>query len=94
MGAFFKKVLYAVGANLLSLLVSVLTTLIVPKFFGDAVEQYGYLKIYLFYVGYIGFFHLGWCDGIFLRDGGKQWSELDKPLYAGQFINLFLLRSA
>lgn len=56
MGAFFKKVLYAVGANLLSLLVSVLTTLIVPKFFGDAVEQYGYLKIYLFYVGYIGFF--------------------------------------
>ena len=94
MGAFFKKVLYAVGANLLSLLVSVLTTLIVPKFFGDAVEQYGYLKIYLFYVGYIGFFHLGWCDGIFLRDGGKQWSELDKPLYAGQFRLLSLMQLA
>lgn len=90
--AFLKKVLYAVGANLLSLVVSVLTTLIVPKFFGDAVEQYGYLQIYLFYVGYIGFFHLGWCDGIFLRDGGKRWDELDKPLYAGQFWLLSLLQ--
>lgn len=92
MGAFFKRVLYAVGANLLSLAVSVLTTLIVPKFLGDAVEQYGYLQIYLFYVGYIGFFHLGWCDGIFLRDGGKQWEELDKPLYAGQFWLLSLMQ--
>lgn len=39
MGAFFKKVLYAVGANLLSLLVSVLTTLIVPKFFAEPAEE-------------------------------------------------------
>lgn len=85
MGTFLKKVLYAVSANLLGLFVSVLTTLVVPKFLGDAVDQYGYFQIYLFYVGYIGFFHLGWCDGIFLRDGGKQWEELDKPLYAGQF---------
>lgn len=92
MGSFFKKVLYAVGANLLSLIVSVLTTLIVPKFLGEAVDQYGYLQIYLFYVGYVGFFHLGWCDGIFLRDGGKQWDELDKSLYAGQFWLLSLMQ--
>lgn len=85
MSAFIKKVLYAIGANLLSLIVSILTTLIVPKFLGENVEQYGYLQIYLFYIGYIGFFHFGWCDGIFLRDGGKNWEELDKPLYSGQF---------
>lgn len=92
MGAFLKKVLYAVGANLLSMVVSVLTTLIVPKFLGNDVEQYGYFQIYLFYIGYIGFFHLGWCDGIFLRDGGKKWDELDKPLYSGQFWLLSLMQ--
>ena len=83
--SFIKKTLYVIGANLISLVVSFLTTLIVPKFFGDNVEQYGYLQIYLFYVSYIGFFHFGWCDGIFLRDGGKHYRDLDKPLYSGQF---------
>ena len=93
LSSFVKKVLYAVGANLLSLCVSVLTTLVVPKFLGENVEQYGYLQIYLFYVGYIGFFHLGWCDGIFLRDGGKLYDELDKPLYSGQFWLLVLMQT-
>ena len=74
LSSFIKKVFYAIGANLLSLCVSVLTTLVVPKFLGENVEQYGYLQIYLFYVSYIGFFHLGWCDGVFLRDGGKHLS--------------------
>lgn len=82
---FIKKVAYAIGANVINLLVSMLTTLIVPKFLGDEVAQYGYLQIYLFYTCYIGFFHFGWCDGIFLRDGGKNYGELDKPLYSGQF---------
>lgn len=82
---FVKKVAYAVGANLLSLLVSILTTLIVPKFLGDDVAQYGYLQVYLFYTGYIGFFHLGWCDGIYLRDGGKKYIDLKKPIYTSQF---------
>lgn len=82
---FLKKVIYAIGANLLSLIVSVLTTLIVPKFFGNDVKQFGYFQIYLFYTSYIGFFHLGWCDGILLRDGGKKYSELNKALYSAQF---------
>lgn len=85
LSSFIKKVFYAIGANLLSLCVSVLTTLVVPKFLGVNVEQYGYLQIYLFYVSYIGFFHLGWCDGVFLRDGGKRYDDLNKPLYSGQF---------
>lgn len=82
---FIKKIAYAVGANLLSLITSVLTTLIVPKFLGDDVAQYGYFQVYLFYASYVGFFHFGWCDGIYLRDGGKRYSDLDKSLYSAQF---------
>lgn len=88
--SFMQKVFYSVSANMLNLLVSVLTTLIIPKFLGDDIAQYGYFQIYLFYIGYIGFFHLGWCDGIYLRDGGKEYNQLDKALYSGQFWLLTL----
>ena len=84
-GEFIKKIMYSIGANALHLCVSLLTTLLVPKFFGVQIEQYGYLQIYLFYVSYIGFFHLGLCDGIYLRDAGKKYEDLDKNLYSSQF---------
>ena len=90
--SFIKKAMYAVGANLLSFIVSLLTTLIVPKFLGVEVEQYGYLQIYLFYTSYIGFFHFGWCDGIFLKDGGKKYSELNRPIYSSQFWLLTIIQ--
>ena len=82
---FIEKVFYVVGANLVGLFVSVITTLFVPKFLGNDTSQYGYLQIYLFYISYAGLFHLGWCDGIFLRDGGKKYEDLDKQLYSSQF---------
>ena len=83
--AFVRKVLYAVSANLLSLVVSMLSTLIIPKFLGESVDQYGYLQIYIFYANYVGYMHFGLCDGFFLRDGGKQYEDLNRPLYSGQF---------
>lgn len=92
-GAFVRKVLYAVGANLLSLIVSVLSTLIVPAFLGEAVDQYGYLQIYIFYANYLTYLHFGLCDGFFLRDGGKHYGELNKPLYSGQFCLLTLVQT-
>lgn len=83
--SFLIKVSYSIGANLLSLGVSALTTLLVPKFLGKEFAQYGYLQIYLFYCGYLGFFHFGLCDGVFLRYGGKLYKDLDKPLLSSQF---------
>ncbi len=82
--SFAVKLLYAAGANLLSLAVSLLTVLLIPKFFGADIEQYGYFKIYLFWFSYVGFFHFGLCDGIYLRDGGKHYSDLDRSLCASQ----------
>lgn len=83
--SFINKIFYAISANLLSLIVSVLTTLLVPRFLGNDIEQYGYLQIYLFYITYLGMLHFGWCDGIFLRDGGKEYKKLNKSLYSCQF---------
>lgn len=82
------KILYSITANLITLIVSIFLSLIVPKLLG--VEQYGYWQLYSFYVGYISFFHLGIPDGLYLRYGGKYYDELNKPLMHSQYWSLTL----
>ena len=84
-----KKLSYSVSANFLNLLISVFVSFIVPKVLD--VEQYGYWQLYIFYVGYVGFFHFGVADGIYLRYGGEFYDELDKPLMSSQIWILSIL---
>lgn len=79
---------YVIFSNLISLLISCLVILIIPNIIG--VEDYGYWQLYLFYASYIGFFHLGWIDGIYLRYGGEYYEQLDKDKFFSQFILLLL----
>lgn len=67
---FIKNFSYTLTSNLLSLLVSTLVILIIPKLLG--VQEYGYWQLYIFYSSYVGFLHFGWNDGIYLRYGGKN----------------------
>ena len=75
------------AANLTSFLVGVAVILLVPKVIG--VEEYGYFQLFLFFIGYVGFFHFGWADGIILRYAGKTWESLSRPRFSGQ-IHAFL----
>lgn len=79
----FKNLNYTVVANILILLVSILLNLIVPKFIG--IEEYGYWQLYMFYTAYVGFFHFGWLDGIYLKIGGVEYDDLDKKNLGLQF---------
>lgn len=83
--SFLKSLMYVVGANALSLIVSVVSSIVVPMALGTDLYQYGLYQIYVFYVSYVGFFHFGLADGIFLRAGGYLYEKLDKRLYASQF---------
>lgn len=85
----FYKLYYSISANLLSLIISFVVSMIIPKLLG--LEQYGYWHMYLFYVGYVGFFHFGLADGIYLRYGGRYYSELDKSLMHSQIWLLLSL---
>ena len=69
-----RDVLYAFLAQALSLFLSILLSLIIPKFLDF--EGYGYWQLFLFYIGYVGIFHLGYIDGVYLRMGGKQYYDL------------------
>lgn len=88
---FIKNFSYTFTSNLLTLVVSTLITLIVPRLIG--VADYGYWQLYMFYASYVGFFHFGWNDGIYLRYGGEKYEDLDKKSFFSQFIQLFSLQS-
>jgi O-antigen/teichoic acid export membrane protein len=83
-----KNFYYTSISNLLSLLVSLIVVLIVPKLVG--VEEFGYWQLYIFYSAYVGFLHFGWSDGIYIRYGGKNYQDLDKKLFFSQFY-LFVI---
>ncbi|ANJ69831.1 hypothetical protein [Latilactobacillus curvatus] len=87
----FKKFSYTISSNLMSLIISTLFILIVPKLIG--VEEYGYWQIYLFYSTYVGILQFGWDDGIYLRYGGKKYHELNKPLLFSQFYSLMFFQA-
>lgn len=67
-----------------SMCLSILQTLLVPKMLG--VEQYGYWQLYIFYISYVGFFHLGLSSGVYLTTGGQTRDEMDKPAIKSQMV--------
>jgi O-antigen/teichoic acid export membrane protein len=86
-----KNFSYAISSNLISLVISTLIVLVVPKILG--LEEYGYWQLYLFYSSYVGFLHFGWSDGIYLRYGGEDYSNLDKKVFTSQFYLMFVFQS-
>lgn len=85
-----KNISYTLTSNVLTLCVSIIVSLLLPKILG--VAEYGYYQLYIFYVSYVGLLHLGWCDGIYLRYGGEDYKKLDTSLLAGQFYSFVLFQ--
>lgn len=81
---------FVISSNLLTLLISTLVILVVPKTIG--VIEYGYWQLFMFYASYVGLFHLGWLDGIYLRYGGEKYNQLNKNLFYSQFTMLMSLQ--
>ena len=74
-GGFSGNLAYAIVAQGVGLLSSILTSLVLPKFLG--VDDYAYWQLFLLYSSYSGFALFGLNDGIYLRLGGKRYSEID-----------------
>ncbi|MCM3054278.1 oligosaccharide flippase family protein [Caldibacillus thermoamylovorans] len=79
---------YTLVANFLSMIISIVLILIVPKFI-SAID-YGYWQLYIFYSSYTAYMSFGLTDGIYLRYGGKEYSNLNKPVFVSQFWLLVL----
>ncbi|PZL70278.1 hypothetical protein CI088_15555 [Enterococcus plantarum] len=86
-----KNLYYTVAANFATLGISILLNLFVPKLLG--VTEYSYWQLYVFYSSYVGFLHLGWIDGIYLKIGGEEYDQLDKRNLGSQFWYLAIFES-
>ncbi|MZK52741.1 hypothetical protein [Clostridium beijerinckii] len=87
---FLKNFAYTFSSNLISIVISAIVILIVPKLIG--VKEYGYWQLYLFYSTYVGFLQFGWNDGVYLRYCGRRYKELNKDLFFSQFWMEVLLQ--
>lgn len=85
---FVKGVGYVAGANGFSTAVSVAAVLLLPRIL--TVSEYGYWQLYLLYLVFAGFLHLGYPDGVYLRYGGARWQELEAASFRPQF-QLFVI---
>lgn len=83
-----KNLYYIVAANFATLGISILLNLFVPKLLG--VTEYSYWQLYVFYSSYVGFLHVGWIDGIYLKIGGEEYDQLDKRQVGSQFWYLLI----
>lgn len=71
-----KDIIKVSLSNIVVLLSGVLVGFLLPKIVG--VTDYGYYKTYTLYATYIGMFHFGITDGIYLKFGGKDYSTLNR----------------
>lgn len=88
--AFIHNFSYTLVTNFISLIISILVVLIIPKLIG--IEDYGYWQLYVFYSSYVTFASLGWSDGIYLRYGGELYHKLDKKILFSQFYMLLFFQ--
>lgn len=86
---FIKNLSYAIGSNIISMLVSISITFVVPRFLG--VHEYSLLQLYMFYNSYAAFAYFGWADGVLLRYGGSKYKSLEFSMYKSQWLLYILL---
>lgn len=83
-----KDIFKIFSSNLIKMLVTFVTAFLVPMVL--SVDDYGYYKVYTFYAAYIGIFHFGYCDGIYLDYGGRNEGEIETEKISQQFATIFI----
>lgn len=76
-------------ANMLSMAVSSLAVLLLPALID--VKEYGYWQLYVFYCSYTAYFSFGITDGVYIRNGGKKYEDLDTDIIRPQYWVLVLI---
>jgi O-antigen/teichoic acid export membrane protein len=84
-----RKIGFVAFSNIIKLITSVLVGFVVPSILG--LTNYGYYKIFGLYLTYIGLFHFGLIDGIYLKFGGVDYDKLDKQKFRAYFKFLVYL---
>lgn len=87
--SFFQNLGYSFFSQAVQLILSIAISFLLPKLLG--VEEFGYWQLFIFYTQYAGFFHFGLVDGIYLREGGGNYNQLDFKCLGYQLRVLFMV---
>lgn len=71
-----KGLLYVLAANLINMGFNLITNFVLPKQL--SVDSYATIKTFQLYVSYVGVFHLGFVDGMYLKYGGRSIREINR----------------
>ncbi len=74
-------------SNFIKLLSGVAVGFLLPKILGFT--DYGYYKTFTLYATYVSLFRFGISEGIYLKFGGRSFTELDKEKF--RFYSIFFL---
>lgn len=85
-----KDFFYALGANILTFVMGFVTGFLIPKFLG--IEDYAYIKVFTFYLSYVGILHFGFLDGIYIKFGSYDYEDLPREKFRGYFKFLLLFQ--
>ncbi len=86
---FIQNFIVVLISNGLTILSGILVGFIIPKIMG--VTDYGYYKTFTLYSSYIGLFHFGFIDGIYLYFAGREYKDLDKAKFKTYTRFLFMI---
>lgn len=90
LSGFIKDSYWAVGAQAVSLLTSVIVSFVLPKFV--SVAEFGYWQYFLLLASYVGVLHFGFGDGVYLRLGGQYWNRIDRKEWMPKMLLCFLVQ--
>lgn len=78
-----KGIVHVFIANVINLIISLFTGFILPKYL--SIETYSNIKLFQLYITYTGIMHLGFSDGMYLRNGGKCLESINKKEVLDEF---------
>ena len=88
-GQIKRNIVLSITAQVVSLCVSIIMNLIVPRFID--IEQFAKWQVFTLYFSYVGILHFGLLDGIMLRYSQYDVDELDKEVMRSQFKTLLVI---
>jgi O-antigen/teichoic acid export membrane protein len=83
-GGFARDASLTMSANGITLVVSSISIVLLPKWL--TAEGFGYLQLYLLIASFAGVLHLGWADGVYLALGGKSRAVLRSGSLWSDFV--------
>jgi len=86
-----RDLTYTLSANIVSLIGGLLITFVVPKLL--SIDEYAYFRVFTFYLGYVGVFHFGFNDGIYINYGKYDYENLPREKFRAYFKFLCIFQS-